>query len=125
MYYEVIFLSHIQVDTFFNRIQLRATTINANYVQRKIFPLHRYRFFAPVEANPSSEKQTKFFDLECCFFSDCYKKSKGECFTFNWLLEQKTNNEVLDEPVSFITLYYVIQLDIEKFKPTIYDCCFF
>jgi len=32
------------------------------------------------------------------------------------LLEQKTNDEVLDEPVSFNTLYYIIELDIEKFK---------
>lgn len=72
------------------------------------------------------------FDPECCFCSNCYRnKFKDACITFNGtsvsktLLEQKTNNEVLEEPVSFNTLYYIIQLDIDNFKLTLYDCCFF
>jgi len=76
-------------------------------------------------------KKGEEFDPECCFCSDCYKMSKGGRITFNGtsvskeLLEKKTNDEVINEPVSFNTLYYIIQLDIEKFKLTHYDCNFF
>ena len=76
-------------------------------------------------------KKGEEFDPECCFCSKCYKTYKDKCITFNGTsiskehLEQKTNDEVINEPVSFITLYCIIQLDIKKFKLTLSDCYFF
>jgi hypothetical protein len=87
--------------------------------------------------NPIKKKANLFcrkgeeFDADHCFCSGCYKKFKGGCITFNGTsvskknLEKKKNDEVFFEPVSFNTVYYIIQFDIENFKLTLYDCCFF
>jgi predicted amidophosphoribosyltransferase len=55
-------------------------------------------------------KKGEEFDPECCFCSDCHKMSKDKCITFNGtsvsktLLEKMKNDEIINEPVSFITL---------------------
>jgi len=92
-------------------------------------------YFAPVplfcSCCGSRIKRTYFSNAQDCICSVCYTTTKGEKIAFNGTsiskknLAKMKNDEVLEEPVSFNINYYIIQLDIEKFKLTLYDCCFF
>jgi hypothetical protein len=62
------------------------------------------------------------FDAQRCICSECYRRSKAAHIIFNGIsiskqhLERKTNNELIEEAVSFYSHYYIIiiQFDLEN-----------